>query len=71
MQPVRSLNDIVNQRGSLRINCQCGREINLPAIEIIERFKQSCSLDEAKRRLKCKRCGKRAVVKLDPIIPTR
>lgn len=62
-----SLAELVQANADLVIECRgCGRTINLPRAAIIERFGGDMALDEARIRLRCKRCGRKSDATLFP-----
>lgn len=64
--------DYAHNRADMRIVCECGRAINLPFDQILKTFGGIPQrLEQAKARLKCKRCFKRGRVTISPVATVR
>lgn len=64
--------EFVQNRADMRIECECGRIINIPfanVFAIIGGIPQH--LDRAKRRLKCKQCFAKGKVTISPVPTVR
>lgn len=64
--------DYASHRADMRIECVCGRIINIPFSNVFAKFGGLPQhIDRAKRRLKCKRCFKRGEVTISPVPTVR
>jgi len=61
-----TLAEYVKARADMRVKCACGREINLPSATLGAMFGAWLTVDAARARLKCKRCGQRGVADVSP-----
>jgi hypothetical protein len=60
--------DFARHRADMRIACECGRIINIPFPDVLARFGgMPISIEEARSRLKCKRCFKRGCAIVSPV----
>ncbi|TVV76922.1 hypothetical protein [Sphingomonas solaris] len=65
--PYKSLAEWAADRADMLIVCTCGRTINLPSGNIVERFRGEGSVSTAAIRLVCKGCGRRGHATLTPV----
>jgi hypothetical protein len=57
-----------HHRADMRIECDCGRIINIPFASVLATFGGLPQrMEHAKKRLKCKRCFKKGAVKVSPV----
>lgn len=68
--PYKTLGEWAADRADLRIVCACGRTMNMPAEEILGRFKRDGDVATSVIRLRCRGCGRRghASVSAVPIL---
>ena len=60
--------DYARHRADMRIQCECGRIINLPFASVVATFGgMPIPVAKAKARLKCKRCFKKGAVIVSPV----
>ncbi len=71
LQPFATLQDWADVRIDMRIECACGRTVNIPSNQILGRFRFDGSVSEAADRLQCKRCGERGKAIMAPVYWTR
>lgn len=45
-------------RADMRIVCDCGRTINIPSEQILQRFRRDSDVPSSFVRLRCRRCGR-------------
>lgn len=55
----------------MRVECTCGRTVNIPSNQILGRFRFDSTVDEAADRLRCKRCGERGKAIMVPAYWTK
>lgn len=64
--------DFARHRADMRIQCECGRIINIPFASVAATFGgMPLRMNDAKARLKCKRCFKRGAVIVSPVPTVR
>jgi hypothetical protein len=64
--------DFAHHRADMRVECECGRIINIPFADVLRLFGGlPQKMYQAKARLKCKRCFKRGAVKVSPVPTVR
>ncbi len=65
--PYKTLGDWAIERADMRIVCDCGRTINVPADKILSRFGRDSSVQQAVIRLRCSTCRRRGHATISPI----
>ena len=71
LQPFATLQLWADAHIDMRIECVCGRTINVPSNQILSRFRFDGSVSDAADRLRCKRCGERGNAVMAPAYWTR
>jgi len=66
MDGLATLAAYAKARADMRVKCRCGREVNLPSASLGSVFGAWITVEEARSRLKCKRCGQRGVATVSP-----
>lgn len=66
-QSFATLQKWADARIDMRIECACGRTVNVPSNQILVRFGFDGLTDEAADRLRCKRCGERGKASMVPV----
>ncbi|MET3712652.1 hypothetical protein ABIC65_003370 [Sphingomonas trueperi] len=64
----KTLGEWAIERADMRIVCECGRTINVPADKILSRFGRDSSVQQAVIRLRCSTCRRRG---MPPFLPFR
>ncbi len=62
-----TLAEWAEQRSDMRIVCECGRTINIPADQILARFRFDGGVLQAVIRLRCTACRRRGHATITPI----
>ncbi|KQN90781.1 hypothetical protein ASE90_16975 [Sphingomonas sp. Leaf67] len=57
--PYSTLGEWAADRADMRIVCACGRTMNMPAANILGRFKGDGEVSSKVIRLRCRGCGRR------------
>ncbi|MBS86582.1 hypothetical protein [Sphingobium sp.] len=57
--PYKTLGEWAADRADMRIACVCGRSMNMPAGQILERFHGDGDVASKVIRLRCRGCGRR------------
>lgn len=70
-EPFPTLADWAAARVDMRIECACGRTVNIPLNQILGRFRFDGSVSDAADRLRCKRCGERGKAIMERVYWTR
>lgn len=65
--PYQTLEAWAQDRADMRIVCDCGRTINVPADKILSRFRKDSSIQQAVIRLRCTTCRRRGHATISPI----
>jgi len=65
--PYKTLGEWAVERADMRIVCECGRTINVPADRILSRFGRDSSVQKAAIRLRCSTFQRRGHATISPI----
>lgn len=60
--------DFPRHRANFVVTCQCGRTISIPFDQVLPRYHgKEMRLEEARAKLRCKRCFKKGEVVIAPV----